>query len=109
MGSIMVESALFSSEDIFPGVVGSRMPYKPLQIQTKVNISAKKSLYLYRLSISLHGVKEEQIVKRLVQRAFVRFNVKPRRNYEVDVSQRKLNIFAQNTWKSLSKPQQMNV
>ena len=32
IGSVMIESALFSSEDMFPGVIGTRIPYKPLQI-----------------------------------------------------------------------------
>ena len=57
------EFAIFTSKDDFPGIIGSKIPLKPLTSPLAVTQCLKKTLYLYRFKLSMKNISEDEILQ----------------------------------------------
>lgn len=101
--------ALFSSEDILPGLIGNRIPYNPFSVQYKMNMGNRRNLYIYRLRLQLLGIDEKALTESLSLRARNKFEIPKNEEIEAKICERKLIVFGHNSWKVITKAQSFNL
>ena len=99
--AIVPEMAVFSSEDQFPGLIGSKIPVRPLESLIPLNASIKRALYLYRFKIVLENLNEQEILESIKESKQLYYGIHRDKNCKLLIEARRLQVFIHNTWKPI--------
>jgi hypothetical protein len=112
VGYFLQEMALVSSDEYIPGLKDERMPKKPLEQATEAIVpSVKKSLHIFRLTISLENLNEQQIMNDVKRDLMNASAIPPEeaQSYSVVIAERRLQARVHNTFKEIGKPLIVNL
>ena len=112
VGYFLQEMALVSSDEYIPGLKDEGMPKKPLEQATEAIVpSVKKSLHIFRLTISLENLKEQQIMNDVKRDLMNASAIPPEeaQSYSVVIAERRLQARVHNTFKEIGKPLIVNL